>query len=61
MLDYQCDRCGRWIAARRYELLLVGESVVREYLIRCSKCRARYQIRPVDDHDQRLEGYARPI
>jgi len=58
MLDFQCERCGRWINARRYELLLVGESVVREYLIRCPKCRVKYQIRIADDHDQSLYEFA---
>lgn len=53
MLEFQCERCGQWLTARRYELQLVGETVVRQYRIRCPKCRERYLILIADDYDQR--------
>jgi len=58
MVEFQCERCGRWLTARRYELQLAGENVVREYRIRCPKCRVRYQIRIVNGHDQNLYDFA---
>jgi len=41
-------------------LQLVGEIVVREYRIRCPKCRARHPIHVMDENDQNLYDFAQP-